>query len=176
MTYGTSSIDFGKAVVLLSCGFNVLMIVWIARDPLGVIHSPYAGGWWDALKEEDVSSVIHHDDDVDDRVAIYPRIWATFLALQVVIRVNWVLTVETAPALYRCVLMSYALPLAQYACECWVFRTLPPADVTTILLLTVPWLTVLVQYPKYTQSPSGSSSSHAAGTRHEIHKPDVKRV
>lgn len=56
---------------------------------------------------------------VDKRAHIYPRIWASYLLFQLVARVNWVLTIEVVPDLYRCVLVSYVLQFAQYCLECY---------------------------------------------------------
>jgi hypothetical protein len=67
-----------------------------------------------------------------------------------VVRANWVFTVETAPALYRCVLMSYMLPYVQYTLECLYFETLPSFEVSDAMFMLVPWLAIVVGYSKYT--------------------------
>ena len=142
--YGTSNLDIGKTIVLLSCGFNIFMTYWIATDPMCVISSPQGGGWWDPLLR------ISHDDETDIVVALYPRIWATFLLFQLVVRLNWVFTEETTPALYHCVLLSYVLPFGQYLLECIYFKTLPPFDGKIAMVMMGPWIAILVGYRKYT--------------------------
>jgi hypothetical protein len=140
MTYGTSSIDFGKGVVLFSCAFNVVMVSLIAQNPAGVIASSHGGGWWDALKTIGDDSESH----------VYPRIWASYLLFQLAVRLNWVFSVETAPALYRCVLLSYLLPFWQYVLECHFYKTLPPFNMSLAAFMMVPWLAIIIGYPKYT--------------------------
>ena len=144
MVYGVSNLDLGKIVVLLSCIFNVFMTAWIAKDPVGVIASPQGGGWWDVLQEV----------PFDSRTHIYPRMFASSLIMILVVRVNWCLTVETSPSLYRCVLISYLLPFIQYVLECQYFKTMPPFDTTMAAMMIVPWFTIIVGYPKYTKEPS----------------------
>lgn len=154
MTYGISSLDFGKVIVLLSCAFNVLMVFLVVTDPAGVIASPYGGGWWDPLKT--IADVTNDDNDKNKDAAathIYPRIWASYLMLQLIVRVNWVFTVEMSPALYRCVLMSYLLPFLQYATEYHVYHTLPSFPISSVAILTVPWLAIIIGYTKYTKEP-----------------------
>lgn len=101
---------------------------------------------------------------VDKRAHIYPRIWASYLLFQLVVRVNWVLTIEVVPALYRCVLVSYALPFAQYCLECYYFETLPPLDWTMALFMTIlPWVLLIVGYSNYTkESPAAATPSKKA--------------
>lgn len=146
MTYGTSSLDLGKAVVALSCIFNGFMIFLIATDPIAVIHSEHGGGWWDIL-------ITAHATGQED-VGIYPRIWAYYLLFQAIVRLNWVFTVETAPSLYRCVLLSYVLPFVHLNLETYHFKTIPPIDLISIMFVTVgPWLAIAVGYKKYTAEP-----------------------
>lgn len=173
MTYGTSSLDLGKGIVLWSCVFHVAMIAWIATDVHGVIASPYGGGWWDPLRmilawtkneEEESSSAASR---ISSSVAIYPRMWAFYLLFQLAVRLNWVFTVEPAPALYRCVLLSYALPLAEFYMECWYFQTLPMMDLPVLLMMIVPWFVILTQYNKYTYEPT---------TTGDTKKPNIKSV
>mmetsp|Transcript_133806 Transcript_133806/g.198987 ORF Transcript_133806/g.198987 Transcript_133806/m.198987 type:complete len:157 (-) Transcript_133806:20-490(-) len=147
MAYGTSSLDLGKIVVLVSSIFNVVMVYLIATDPAGVIASPHGGGWWDPLKASSAS--VEHTNT--GATHIYPRIWASYLVFQVVVRVNWVFTVETAPSLYRCVLMSYMLPYVQYCMECMVFETLPSFGISDAAFMMIPWLAIVVGYSKYTE-------------------------
>lgn len=144
MTYGTASIDFGKGVVLFSCVFNVVMVTLIVHDPAGVIASSHGGGWWDTLRTI----------GDDSRTHVYPRIWASHLMLQLAVRLNWVFSAETAPPLYRCVLLSYLLPFVQYLLECCVYKTLPPFDIAMAAFMMVPWLAIIIGYPKYTQKPT----------------------
>lgn len=123
------------------------MIVWIAKDPARVIASSDGGGWWDLLKE--TQTIPYKDDDL--RAHIYPRIWATTLLLILVVRANWCLTIETSPSLYRCVLLTYVIPLGQYLLECHYFQTLPQFSPGMAALMIVPWLAIVVGYPKYTK-------------------------
>lgn len=152
MTYGISSMDLGKAAVLFSCLFPAVMFALVAQDPKAVIHSENGAGWWDVLQGID-----------DPRVGVYPRIWATMLLMQLVVRLNWVFTNETAPALYRCVLMSYIIPFNQYFFEIYIFRTLPPLDwATAFVILVGPWFALILGYSKYTQEPTAGGTGAAA--------------
>mmetsp|Transcript_1909 Transcript_1909/g.5245 ORF Transcript_1909/g.5245 Transcript_1909/m.5245 type:complete len:175 (-) Transcript_1909:404-928(-) len=163
MTYGMDGItsgDAGKIAVTLSCGFNVLMSILSFTDPAGVIHSEHGGGWWNLLQGiHKNNNSAGGEEREDPRAFIYPRIWGTFLIYQLIVRMNWVLTLETAPALYRCVLMSYILPFVQYSSECFVYQTLPPYDVGMVLLFNLPWFVLIFNYTKYTQEQGGDSSS-----------------
>lgn len=88
---------------------------------------------------------------------IYPRIWSSYLIFQLAVRINWVFTVETAPALYRCVLLSYLLPLLQYTLETQYFQSLPAFDIAQAAFMVVPWLAIIVSYPKYTNEDRGKT-------------------
>ena len=80
--YGTNSLDFGKTVVLLSCIFHVIMMYWIAVDPYSVVTSPHGGGWWAPLQQQLVVDSTDTDTTRNHHpVAVYPRMWATGLAL-----------------------------------------------------------------------------------------------
>lgn len=165
MSYGIASFDLGKLMVLLSCMFNAFMAFWIAKDPIQVIQSPHGGGWWDPLQV----LLAMDDESNDNKVALYPRIWATLLIFQLVVRVNWVFTNETSPELYRCVLVSYMLPLVQYLMECVVFQSLPSVDPTLVAMMVVPWLAIIIGYPKYTKDQQQSDGGNKA-------KPNIKKV
>lgn len=140
MTYGTAGLDWTKGAVLLSCAFHVFMIGLIFTNPTYLIASERGMGWWDVLQE--------HPDD--KRVFLYPRIWAYRLLLELLVRLNWIFTVESAPALYRCVLLTYLLPAVQYVTESHVYKTLPPFDPIEFLVLNVPWFMLLFHYTRYT--------------------------
>ena len=148
MSYGTNSLDVGKVTVLLSCIFNVFMTYLIATDPAGVIASPYGRGWWDPLQTIE-----------SEKTHIYPRIWATNLILQLVVRLNWVFTNEVTPSLYRCVLVSYVLPFFQYVLETVYFESMPPMQYTEVAFMMIPWAVIIVSYPKYTQEKTPTTSS-----------------
>lgn len=149
MTYGTSSLDVTKGLVLLSCAFPVFMAGLIFADPAYLIASERGMGWWDVLQE-------HHDTSndadavYDPRVFVYPRIWGYRLLLELAVRLNWIFTVETQPALYRCVLLTYVLPAVQYAAECLVYQTLPPFDLVEMLIFNAPWFFLVYSYRAYT--------------------------
>jgi hypothetical protein len=148
--------NVAKIAVLVSSVFNVIMAGLIATDAGDVIASPYGGGWWDVLQ----AGPLDEGDVVDKRAHIYPRIWASFLLFQLVVRANWVLTIEIAPALYRCVLVSYVLAFAQYCPECYYFETLPPLDWTMALFMTIlPWALLIVGYSKYTKESASVMQS-----------------
>ena len=140
MTYGVSSLDLAKVVVLLSCVLNVAMPIWIAVDPAAVIASPEGGGWWDVLQRLST-----------ERTHMYPRIWSTSLLMTLVVRVNWCFTVEICPPLYRCVLLSYVIPFVHYMLEAYFFETIPPFDLSMGCFMLIPWACILVHYKKYTK-------------------------
>ena len=141
MAYGLKSIDLPKILVLLSSVFHVGMICFVFYDPAALISSPEGGGWWDALREIKDEKARH----------IYPRIWGHSLLLALIVRVNWVFTVETVPALFRCVLLTYVLPMVHYTWECYIYETLPEFDVQTALLISFPWFFLAYNYRKYTK-------------------------
>ena len=149
MAYGTSNLDLPKIAVLLSCIFNIFMTTLIYTNVYNVILSPQGGGWWDYL-QHGANGGGDDENPVDNRVGIYPRIWATFLIYQVFVRINWCFTLGIQPELYRLVLLTYIIPFMQFTMECFYYKTLPPYDIPMVIGYNIPYFILILNYNKYT--------------------------